>query len=223
MGLRWENCCKNLLDSLAMPSVGLVPQLKSLVNAGRGSRWNCSPRKINLCKTKTLLVSLPEIRIRIRNCQKIFKPQLLIPEDALLCGEVDLDGGVSPGVIDLAGVDLLDGHLAGKPADLQDGGFFNNPVLPTSQSLTCVTSRTQSECLLPSKEAAKAKRNHDSGRCSLKRFSVEYFRLDTRHFQNGSHGLGRCSFRAFAFHTSPLDVLPLSHVLAISQAKFGHI
>ena len=50
MGLRWENCCKNLLDSLAMPSVGLVPQLKSLVNAGRGSRWNCSPRKINLGK-----------------------------------------------------------------------------------------------------------------------------------------------------------------------------
>ena len=58
-----------------------------------------------------------------RNCQKIFQPQLLIPEDALLCGEVDLDGGVSPGVIDLAGVDLLDGHLAGKPADLKDGVF----------------------------------------------------------------------------------------------------
>ena len=201
-----------------MPSVGLVPQLKSLVNAGRGSRWNCSPRKINLCNTNTLLLSLLNT-----NCQKIFQPQLLIPEDALLCGEVDLDGGVSPGVIDLAGVDLLDGHLAGKPADLKDGGFFNNPVLSTSQSLTCVTSRTQSECLLPSEGAAKAKRNHDSGRCSPKRFSVEYFRLDTRHFQKGNHGLGRCSFRAFAFHTSPLDVLPLPHVLAISQAKFGHI
>ena len=180
-----------------MPSIGLVPQLKSLVNAGRGSRWNCSPRKINLCKTKTLLVSLPEIRIRIRNCQKIFQPQLLIPEDALLCGEVDLHGGVSPRVIDLAGVDLLDGHLAGKPADLKDGGFFNNPVLPTSQSLTCVTSRTQSECLLPSKEAAKAKRNHDSGRCSLKRFSVEYFRLDTRHFSKGKSRPGKMFVSSF--------------------------
>ena len=69
MGLWWdcrENCCKNLLDSLAVPSVGLVPQLKSLVNASRGSRWNCSPRKINLCKTNTLLVSLLN-----RNCQTI--------------------------------------------------------------------------------------------------------------------------------------------------------
>ena len=41
------------------------------------------------------------------------------PEDALLGGEVDLNGGVAPGVVDLASVDLLDGHLADETADLK--------------------------------------------------------------------------------------------------------
>ena len=152
MGLLWdfrENSGKNLLDSLAMPSVGLVPQLKSLVNASRGSRWNCSPRKINLCKTNTLFVSLFN-----RNCQKIFQPQLLIPEDALLCGEVDLDGGVAPGVVDLASVDLLDGHPAGETADLKGSctiklcyvlGSLNIflSFSDLSSLSACVTSRLQ--------------------------------------------------------------------------------
>ena len=44
---------------------------------------------------------------------------ILLPEDALLSGEVDLDGGVAPGVVDLASVDLLDGHPAGETADLK--------------------------------------------------------------------------------------------------------
>ena len=44
---------------------------------------------------------------------------LLLPEDALLGGEVDLDGGVAPRVVDLASVDLLDGHPAGETADLK--------------------------------------------------------------------------------------------------------
>ena len=43
----------------------------------------------------------------------------LLPEDALLSGEVDLDGGVAPRVVDLASVDLLDGHPAGETADLK--------------------------------------------------------------------------------------------------------
>ena len=34
-------------------------------------------------------------------------------EDSLVGGEVDLDGGVATGVVDLAGVDLGDGHRAG--------------------------------------------------------------------------------------------------------------
>ena len=42
-----------------------------------------------------------------------------LPEDTLLGGEVDLDGGVAPGVVDLASVDLLDGHPAGETADLK--------------------------------------------------------------------------------------------------------
>ena len=41
------------------------------------------------------------------------------PEDPLLCGEVDLHGGVAPGVVDLASVDLLDGHPADEIADLK--------------------------------------------------------------------------------------------------------
>merc|ERR1712032_813346 len=72
-----------LLDSLAVPGLGLVPHLESLIDTSRGSRWDCSS------------------------------------EDALLCGEVDLHGGVAPGVVDLASVDLLDGHLADEIADHQ--------------------------------------------------------------------------------------------------------
>ena len=33
------------------------------------------------------------------------------PEDTLLGGEVDLDGGIATGVVDLAGQNLLDRHL----------------------------------------------------------------------------------------------------------------
>ncbi len=43
-------------------------------------------------------------------------------EDALLGGEVDLDRGVAPGVVDLAGVDLLDGHLDGDGGGGAGGG-----------------------------------------------------------------------------------------------------
>ena len=42
-----------------------------------------------------------------------------LPEDSLLCGEVDLHGWVAPRVVDLASVDLLDGHPAGETADLK--------------------------------------------------------------------------------------------------------
>ena len=35
------------------------------------------------------------------------------PENSLLGGEVHLDGRVAPGVVDLPGVDLLDGHPGG--------------------------------------------------------------------------------------------------------------
>ena len=36
------------------------------------------------------------------------------PEDALLGRQVDLDGGVAAAVVDLPGVDLLDGHDGGE-------------------------------------------------------------------------------------------------------------
>ena len=35
------------------------------------------------------------------------------PKNPLLGGEVHLDGRVAPGVVDLPGVDLLDGHPGG--------------------------------------------------------------------------------------------------------------
>merc|ERR1719234_547524 len=71
-----------LLDSLAMPGLGLVPHLQGLIDTSRGSRWNCSS------------------------------------EDSLLSGEVDLHSGVTPRVVDLTSVDLLDGHPAIEIADL---------------------------------------------------------------------------------------------------------
>ena len=65
----------SLHDTLAVPGVGLVPQLQSLVDAGAGTGGNGGP------------------------------------EDSSLSGEVDLDGGITAGVIDLTSVDPLDGHF----------------------------------------------------------------------------------------------------------------
>merc|ERR1719460_1982203 len=81
-GYQVVNVVHRLLDSLAMPSLGLVPHLQGLIDASRSSRWDSSS------------------------------------EDSLLCGEVDLDGWVAPRVVDLARVDLLDGHPAGETSDL---------------------------------------------------------------------------------------------------------
>ena len=49
-------CSGNLLDSLAVPGLSLVPHLQGLINTGRSSRWDSSSEKL-ICEKSNLIIA----------------------------------------------------------------------------------------------------------------------------------------------------------------------